>query len=74
MNGPFQLEEVYANSSCDKLGIINQSTFAFLSELGRHPMSFSIVYQILIYWHILENLNGTYLLLNAAFSVSKSFF
>ena len=83
-NRNVQLDELYAKSPCEKLhlkfcryilGVSNKSTkFAVLSELGRHPMGFSIVHQILNYWHRLENLDETYPLLKAAYSTSKSIF
>ena len=83
-NRSVQLDELYTKSPCEKLhlkfcryilGVNNKSTkFAVLSELGRHPMGFSIVHQILNYWHRLENLDETYPLLKAAYSTSKSIF
>ena len=84
-NGPFALDEIYSKSLCEKLhytfcrfllGVNCKSTkFAVLSELGRHPMSFSIIQHTLNYWHRLENLDDdTFPLLKAAYSTSVSNF
>ena len=83
-NGPIALDELFSKSLCEKLhykfcrfllGVNNKSTkFAVLSEQGRHPMSFSIVQNILKYWHRLENLDDTYPLLKAAYTTSVSNF
>ena len=83
-NGPIALDELFSKSLCEKLhykfcrfllGVNNKSTkFAVLSELGRHPMSFIIVQNILKYWHRLENLDDTYPLLKAAYTTSVSNF
>ena len=84
-NGPIALDEIYSKSLCEKLhykfcrfllGVNCKSTkFAVLSELGRHPMSFSIIQHTLNYWHRLENLDDdTFPLLKAAYSASVSNF
>lgn len=57
------------------LGVNKKATnLAVLSELGRFPIHFDIVKSILRFWHRIENLNGTFPLLQDAYTESKRLF
>jgi hypothetical protein len=57
------------------LGVHQKSTnFAVLSELGRFPIHYQIIKQMLGYWHRLENLESSFPLLKAAYNSSKKLF
>ena len=47
---------------------------AVLSELGRFPIHYQIIKQMIGYWHYLENLESSFPLLNAAYNTSKQLF
>lgn len=49
------------------------TNFAVLFELGRNPLYHKIIKAMLNYWFRLGTLNPSFVLLNEAYSVSKSF-
>ena len=75
-------DQIYNNLECESLhmklckyilGVNQKSTnFAVRSELGRFPIHLTIIKNILLYWHRLENLQEEFPLLKEAFNVSKS--
>lgn len=83
-NESIPLDTVYSKIECEKLhikfckrvlGVHQKSTnFAVLSELGRFPIHYQIIKQMLGYWHHLENLESSFPLLKAAYNSSKNFF
>ena len=76
-----ELDEIYSKALCEKLhikfcryilGVHKKSAkFAVLAELGRFPMGYNIISQMLNYWHRLENLDDSFPLLQAAYNVDK---
>jgi hypothetical protein len=56
------------------LNLAVKVNFAVLSELGRFPIHYQIIKQMLGYWHHLENLESSFPLLNAAYNTSKQLF
>ena len=56
-------------------GVHKKSTnVAVLSELGRFPIHYQIIKQMIGYWHHLENLESSFPLLKAAYNTSKQLF
>ena len=83
-NGTIDLDQIYQTSSADSfhikfckyiLGVHKKSSnFAVLSELGRSPLYFDTVRNILVYGNRLENISTTsnFKLLKDAYLLSKS--
>jgi hypothetical protein len=60
------LSSVYSKIECEKLHIkfckrAMSTNFAVLSELGRFPIHYQIIKQMIGYWHYLENLESSFL-------------
>jgi hypothetical protein len=80
-NNSLQLDEIYSKALCEKLhikfcryilGVHKKSAkFAVLAELGRFPMGYNIISQMLNYWHRLENLDDSFPLLQTAYNADK---
>jgi hypothetical protein len=77
-NLKYALRALWYKSVCCKrvLGVNNKSTnVAVLSDLGRFPIHYQIIKQVLGYWHHLEiNLESSFPLLKAAYNSSKKLF
>ena len=83
-NASIPLDTVYSKIECEKLhikfckrvlGVHQKSTnFAVLSELGRFPIHYQIIKQMLGCWHHLENLESSFPLLKAAYNSPKKTF
>ena len=78
------LDKIYSKLKCESLhirfckfilGVHSKCTnFAVLSELGRFPLHFDILKQMLVYMNRLENLGNRFPLLKAAYAQSKTNF
>jgi hypothetical protein len=83
-NGNIPIDQIFSNLHCEKLhlkfckfllGVHKKSTnFAVQSELGRFPLHFDILKQILRFWHRLENLDSSFSLLKAAYKCTKNLY
>ena len=78
-NESIPLDTGYSKIECEKLHIkfckrVMSTNFAVLSELGRFPIHYQIIKQMLEYWHHLENLESSFPLLKAAYNSSKKLF
>ena len=81
-NGNIPIDQIFSKLHCEKLhlkfckfllGVHKISTnFAVQSELGRFPLHFDILKQILRFWHRLENLDWSFPLLKAAYKCMKA--
>ena len=80
-DGNIPIDQIFSKLHCEKLhlkfckfllGVHKKSTnLAIQSELGRFPLHFDILKQILRFWHRLENLDSSFPLLKAAYKCTK---
>jgi hypothetical protein len=52
-------------------GYLRTTNIAVLSELGRFPLYFNIIKDMLLYWYRLENLGKEFPLLKEAYNETK---
>ena len=74
MTARFRNESIPLDTVYSKIVHKKSTNFVVFSELGRFPIHYQIIKQMLGYWHHLENLESSLPLLKAAYNSSKKLF